>query len=147
MTRFTAILCFIAVASIASAATVDKRATGGYVQNTSGSASFTMYSGCNAPGARPISNILTSKPLTSAYDSLWNIRIRIHRRDKPAGVRRPPGAGCRRRLRALLCAHRNRRPIFAELRWAIPLYCGQGDGSVPRARQRRVVWTDAEQSH
>lgn len=30
--------------------TLDARATGGYVQNPSGSASFTMYSGCGSPG-------------------------------------------------------------------------------------------------
>ena len=29
---------------------VSSRATGGYVQNPSGSASFTMYTGCSAPG-------------------------------------------------------------------------------------------------
>ncbi|ETW79013.1 glycoside hydrolase family 45 protein [Heterobasidion irregulare TC 32-1] len=29
--------------------TLDTRATGGYVQNSSGSASFTMYSGCGSP--------------------------------------------------------------------------------------------------
>jgi len=34
----------------AQAASLEKRATGGYVQNPSGSASFTMYSGCSAPG-------------------------------------------------------------------------------------------------
>lgn len=33
------------------AASHTTRATGGYVQNPSGSASFTMYTGCGAPGA------------------------------------------------------------------------------------------------
>lgn len=32
---------------------IEKRATGGYIQNPSGSASFTMYSGCGAPGRSP----------------------------------------------------------------------------------------------
>jgi len=32
-----------------SAAALEGRATGGYIQNSSGSASFTFYSGCNAP--------------------------------------------------------------------------------------------------
>ena len=42
---------FVAIATIASCFTVaDKRATGGYVQNTSGGASFTHYSGCSQPG-------------------------------------------------------------------------------------------------
>ena len=42
---------FVAIATIASCVAVaDKRATGGYVQNTSGGASFTHYSGCSQPG-------------------------------------------------------------------------------------------------
>jgi len=32
-----------------SATVVEQRATGGYIQNPSGAASFTMYSGCGAP--------------------------------------------------------------------------------------------------
>lgn len=35
---------------------VEKRASGGYVQNVSGTASFTMYSGCNSPGKYSISS-------------------------------------------------------------------------------------------
>lgn len=34
----------------AAAAVVEPRATGGYVQNPSGTASFTHYSGCGSPG-------------------------------------------------------------------------------------------------
>ena len=44
-------LQFVAVATLASCLTLDKRATGGYVQNPSGQASFTHYSGCGQPGA------------------------------------------------------------------------------------------------
>lgn len=51
MARIASFLFFIAVASVSSALTVtEKRATGGYVQNPSGQASFTHYSGCNQPG-------------------------------------------------------------------------------------------------
>ncbi len=34
----------------ANAAVLEDRATGGFVQSTSGQASFTMYSGCGSPG-------------------------------------------------------------------------------------------------
>lgn len=51
MTRFSTFLGFAAVATLASGLTVsEKRATGGYIQNASGQASFTMYSGCGSPG-------------------------------------------------------------------------------------------------
>jgi hypothetical protein len=51
MAKLSTFLYFFAVASLASALTVsEKRATGGYVQNSSGQASFTMYSGCGSPG-------------------------------------------------------------------------------------------------
>ncbi|KAI0272303.1 endoglucanase V-like protein [Gloeopeniophorella convolvens] len=44
------ILAWIALPpSVALGAQFEERATGGYVQNPSGSASFTMYSGCGAP--------------------------------------------------------------------------------------------------
>lgn len=52
MSKILRFLQFLAVATAASClTTVDKRATGGYVQNPSGSASFTHYSGCGQPGA------------------------------------------------------------------------------------------------
>lgn len=35
----------------ASALQINRRATGGYLQNPSGTASFTQYTGCEAPGA------------------------------------------------------------------------------------------------
>ncbi len=51
MSKLSALFYFVAVASLASAFTVpDKRATGGYVQQASGTASFTHYSGCGQPG-------------------------------------------------------------------------------------------------
>ncbi|KAI0766504.1 endoglucanase V-like protein [Irpex lacteus] len=50
MSKLSALFYFVAVASLASAFTVpDKRATGGYVQQASGTASFTHYSGCGQP--------------------------------------------------------------------------------------------------
>ncbi|KAI0738628.1 endoglucanase V-like protein [Daedaleopsis nitida] len=43
-------LQFVAVATLATCVSVpEKRATGGYVQNPSGTASFTHYSGCSQP--------------------------------------------------------------------------------------------------
>ena len=48
---FVTILVFSLAAAHAMAVNVTtKRAAGGYVQNPSGSASFTMFSGCNRPG-------------------------------------------------------------------------------------------------
>ncbi|KAI0085190.1 endoglucanase V-like protein [Irpex rosettiformis] len=50
MSRFSTLFSFLAIASLASALTVpEKRATGGYVQQASGTASFTYYSGCGSP--------------------------------------------------------------------------------------------------
>ncbi|KAI0079353.1 endoglucanase V-like protein [Panus rudis PR-1116 ss-1] len=52
MTKLTSLLYFIGVASLASGLAInenEKRATGGYVQNASGQASFTHYSGCGSP--------------------------------------------------------------------------------------------------
>jgi hypothetical protein len=40
--------------AIATAIVIEKRAEGGYVQLPSGSASFTVYSGCSAPGIEVI---------------------------------------------------------------------------------------------
>ena len=61
MTRILPFLQFVAVATLASCLSVtDKRATGGYVQNPSGTASFTQYTGCNQPGRpRPMSRLIT----------------------------------------------------------------------------------------
>ena len=49
-----------------NALTLEERAADGYIQNPSGSASFTMYSGCGSPGdnnhcshlGRPVTNII-----------------------------------------------------------------------------------------
>jgi len=49
MLNFGLITYLVAIISVASALSVDKRATGGYVQNPSGSASFTHYTGCGSP--------------------------------------------------------------------------------------------------
>jgi hypothetical protein len=45
----------------AFAARPEPRASGGYVQNTSGSASFTMYTGCGSPGEQTILRYKTLK--------------------------------------------------------------------------------------
>lgn len=51
MTKFSTLIRFVAAAGVASALSLpDKRATGGYVQVTSGAASFTEYWGCAQPG-------------------------------------------------------------------------------------------------
>ncbi|KAF9005998.1 endoglucanase V-like protein [Cyathus striatus] len=42
-------LALIVGLSSVSASALDKRATGGYIQNSSGQASFTFYSGCGSP--------------------------------------------------------------------------------------------------
>nr|AEK06231.1 endoglucanase [Phanerodontia chrysosporium] len=50
MAKLSMFLGFVAVATLASALTVsEKRATGGHVQQATGQASFTMYSGCGSP--------------------------------------------------------------------------------------------------
>jgi len=41
---------FFACFASASAIALESRAAGGYIQNLSGAASFTMYTGCSAPG-------------------------------------------------------------------------------------------------
>ncbi|TFK39943.1 endoglucanase V-like protein [Crucibulum laeve] len=42
-------LVFIAFIAAASSTAIEHRATGGFIQNPSGSASFTMYTGCGSP--------------------------------------------------------------------------------------------------
>ncbi|KAG5650541.1 hypothetical protein H0H81_011870 [Sphagnurus paluster] len=54
---FSTVLLFACIAG-ASAVALDGRATGGYVQSASGTASFTGYSGCKTPGT---CNIHTSR--------------------------------------------------------------------------------------
>ncbi|OCH91481.1 endoglucanase V-like protein [Obba rivulosa] len=50
MARLASCLAILAIASIAGASVVaEKRATDGYVQQPSGTATFTMYSGCGSP--------------------------------------------------------------------------------------------------
>lgn len=43
-------LSFVVLAALVAASNITSRATGGYVQNPSGSASFTQYTGCGSPG-------------------------------------------------------------------------------------------------
>lgn len=72
MAKILRFLQFLAVATAASClTTVDKRATGGYVQNPSGSASFTHYSGCGQPGA----HVSCVPPLTPRTSSFPNLRL------------------------------------------------------------------------
>ncbi|KAF8889343.1 endoglucanase V-like protein [Infundibulicybe gibba] len=47
--KFTSSLSLLAGLAVARASVLEERATGGYIQNPSGAASFTMYSGCGAP--------------------------------------------------------------------------------------------------
>lgn len=48
--QLTASLSLFLSLTVVNAIALDSRATGGYIQNPSGAASFTMYSGCSAPG-------------------------------------------------------------------------------------------------
>ncbi|KAI0690532.1 hypothetical protein BC835DRAFT_1417742 [Cytidiella melzeri] len=50
MTKLSLLVNFLALVSYVSALNVsEKRATGGYVQRASGTASFTQYTGCGTP--------------------------------------------------------------------------------------------------
>ncbi|EMD39289.1 glycoside hydrolase family 45 protein [Gelatoporia subvermispora B] len=50
MTRLASCLALLAVAGVANASVLsEKRATDGYIQQTSGTSTFTMYSGCSSP--------------------------------------------------------------------------------------------------
>ncbi|KAH9849936.1 endoglucanase V-like protein [Lenzites betulinus] len=70
MARFLQFLQVIAVATLASCLTTpDKRATGGYVQNPSGTASFTHYSGCNQPACGIAGNGFTAAVSQLAFGS------------------------------------------------------------------------------
>ena len=63
MAKLSFCLLLAAAVGAVSAMTVDKRATGGYIQNPSGGASFTMYSGCGSPGTLALfssGNLLTT---------------------------------------------------------------------------------------
>jgi len=55
-----AVVLAVAAGNSVLASSVSKRATGGYVQNASGSASFTMYSGCNQPACGQTANGFTA---------------------------------------------------------------------------------------
>jgi len=57
------------VIASALAASVDKRATGGYIQNSSGSASFTHYSGCNQPACGKTASGYTAAVSQLAFGS------------------------------------------------------------------------------
>lgn len=50
MPAMLSLILFALGATGASAIALESRATGGYLQNPSGQASFTFYSGCGAPG-------------------------------------------------------------------------------------------------
>ncbi|EPQ56593.1 endoglucanase V-like protein [Gloeophyllum trabeum ATCC 11539] len=49
MVRISSVLSAAVVSLASGVLALEERATGGYVQNPSGSASFTMYSGCGSP--------------------------------------------------------------------------------------------------
>jgi len=72
MAKLTSFLYFVAVATIAGALSVDveKRTTGGYIQNPSGTASFTMYSGCGSPACGKSATGYTAAISQLAFGSL-----------------------------------------------------------------------------
>lgn len=75
MAKLSYLLYSVVVASFASGITVpEKRVTGGYVQNASGTASFTYYSGCGSPGTySSLLLIVATLTLTSPVSSSLSI--------------------------------------------------------------------------
>ncbi|THH30102.1 hypothetical protein EUX98_g4073 [Antrodiella citrinella] len=74
MTKLTSYLILVLLAAAVDVVTglsldVDKRATDGYVQEPSGSASFTMYSGCGSPACGKSANGFTAAINQLAFGS------------------------------------------------------------------------------
>ena len=118
---------------VVNALTLEERAAGGYVQKPSGSASFTMYSGCGAPGddnhcshlGRPVTN-------KKCFDnSMWQDGGEwVHGSNKPTCLWCPFRRWGWRCLRSLFLFDRQQRPIFARFYWPFQQHCGQGDKSL-----------------
>jgi hypothetical protein len=62
---FTTVITCLVAAVRGSVDELGVRATGGYVQNPSGTASFTYYSGCSSPGKKRESRCTRAYMLTS----------------------------------------------------------------------------------
>jgi hypothetical protein len=135
-------LALAAAVATAASMTVSERATGGYLQPASGTATFTSYSGCGAPGAFPPPlRILT---LTSAR-SVRQVCVGLHRRDLAALVRLRAGLGRGRRVRPLLPAHGHVRPVLALVQRPVrEEHRRQGHGPLPRRGQLGLLRPDAE---
>lgn len=135
-------LSLIAGLTCVHALALDTRATGGYVQNPSGSASFTMYTGCGAPGAHlrflaPSSIILT----LFGHSSLWEKRNGIYCSHQPASLRLCSRFGSRRCMWTLLRSHWYCRSIFAQFHWTIQIDCCEGDRLVVGRKQNlSIAW-------
>lgn len=109
----------------AQAASLEKRATGGYVQDPAGSASFTMYSGCSAPGAFSLNTLRVF--LANHCCSLRYICNRIHGSHGSTVVRFCCGTWGWRCLWPVLCCHSDRRSLLSLFHWAFPDNRRKGD--------------------
>ena len=113
---------------------VEKRASGGYVQNVSGTASFTMYSGCNSPGKYSISSpdfSLSLNPcinnsmlyiyvyIIGFFFSLWGCRFWVHSSLKPALLWFRSWSRSWRCVWSVLCGNCKRRSLFPFFHWSI----------------------------
>ncbi|GLB41749.1 putative mannan endo-1,4-beta-mannosidase activity [Lyophyllum shimeji] len=65
---FSPLILFVCFAS-ASAIALESRATGGYIQNPSGAASFTFYSGCGSPACGKTASGFTAAMNQLAFGS------------------------------------------------------------------------------
>lgn len=114
------------LSGFATAASIETRATGGYVQNPSGKASFTMYSGCGSPGevtvelcCREIEQLMLNK----LRFSLWYFSTRVHSRDKSTILRIWTGLGSWRCLWKMLRSYWGGGSILALLHRPFPHRC------------------------
>jgi len=67
---FSKLLILVALIAGVASSSVDKRATGGYIQNASGQASFTMYSGCSQGACGQAANGFTAAISQLAFGSV-----------------------------------------------------------------------------
>lgn len=108
---------------------IARRAAGGYVQNPSGSASFTTFSGCDTP------------------ESMQYHGDGLHRCYEPAVLRLITRAWGRRCLRAMLCAHRHSRSVLTVIQRSVLYYRGQSHGPVTHPGKPAVVWPNTRSTY
>jgi hypothetical protein len=146
MKTFTFAALVVSAATVGSM-TVSPRATGGYLQPASGTATFTMYTGCGSPGTHPAPSSPPAQ-LTHACTSLRQVGDRLHRRDLAAHVRRRARRGRGRRVRPLLPGDGHERRVLAGLHGSVrEEHRRQGHGRVPDRGQLRVLRADRLAPH